>query len=94
MKGPYPQCWESIDGNYLHNDRNKDRRSDALEQHIGKWLKHCVRDKEDGECGIVLSHGQTKVLAQPRNFGVSDVGAVEEGEKVEEAELFPSALDE
>lgn len=77
---------------HSHNGWNKDRGSDALEQHVGDWLKHRVGDKEYGERGIVLSHGETKLLAQSCNFGIPDVGAVKEGEQVQEAELLLLAM--
>lgn len=71
----------------LHCYGDKHGRADALEQHVGDGLKDGIRHEEDCQRGVVLPDGESELLAQAGDVGVADVGAVEEGEEVEEAEL-------
>ncbi len=77
---------------YLHNDRDEDGGPDALEEHIGEGLKDGVRDEEDGEGRVVPRRVHTQVPIEARDLGVPNVCPVQEGEKVEEAELSVSVF--
>lgn len=66
-----------------HNGRNEDRRLQALEQDVGEGFETSVRDEEKRESGVVLAAGHAEVVDEAVDFGVADVGPVEEGDEVE-----------
>ena len=69
-----------------HDDGDEDRRAQALEQDVRQGLEERVGDEEDGQAGIVLAARDVEGVGQAVEFGIADVGAVEEGDEVEEAE--------
>lgn len=73
--------------NHLHGDRDEVRGAQSLEQDVGYRLEDGVRHEEDGQGGIVAGRREAEVRAQAGELCVADVGAVQEGEQVEEAEL-------
>ena len=72
-----PQC---------HDNGNEDRRAQALEEDVGQRLEEGIGDEEDGQAGIVLAAGQVEGFLEAVEAGVADVGAVEEGDEIEETE--------
>lgn len=73
---------DTPDGHYCGNEN---RGSEALEQDVGQGLEESVGDEEDGQTGIILTTGDFQGLLQAVELGVADVGAVEEGDEVQEA---------
>ena len=69
-----------------HDDWDEDRRAQALEQDVRQGLEERVGDEEDGQAGIILAARDVEGVGQAVEFGIADVGAVEEGDEVEEAE--------
>ena len=69
-----------------HDGRNENTRSKALQKNIGEGFEEGVRDEEDGEAGIVLAAGDVEAFLQPIELRITDVGSVEEGDEIEEAE--------
>ena len=69
-----------------HNNWDENARSQALEQDVRQRLKAGVGDEKDGEAGIVLAARDVEALLEAVEFCVANVGAVEEGDEVEEAE--------
>ena len=69
-----------------HDDGDEDRRAQALEQDVRQGFEERVGDEEDGEAGIVLPPRDVQGVGQAVELGIADVGAVEEGDEVEEAE--------
>ena len=69
-----------------HDDGDENAGAQALEQDVGEGFEASVGDKEDGETGVVLAGGDVETLLETIEFGVADVGAVEEGDEVEETE--------
>ena len=67
-----------------HNDRDENARSQPFKQNVGQRLEAGVGDEEDGETGIVLAAGDVETLLEAVKLGVADVGAVEEGDEIEE----------
>jgi hypothetical protein len=67
-----------------HDSGEEDGGSQALEQDVGQRLEEGVGDKEDAETHIVLPVLHVKAIDQPTNFGIADVGAVNEADQVEE----------
>jgi hypothetical protein len=71
-----------------HEDRYEDGRLQLLEKDVCQWLTHGVRDKEDGQCCVELGRSKTEVGREASDLGVADVGSVEKGEEVEDAQLL------
>ena len=69
-----------------HNNRYEDTRPQPLEQDIGEGFKERVGDEENGETGIVLATCDLEGLLETVETRIADVGAVEEGDQVEQAE--------
>lgn len=69
-----------------HDSRDENTRSQTLEQDIGQRFEERIRDEEDGQTGVVLAAGDVKRCLQTVEFRIADVGAVEEGDEVEETE--------
>ena len=69
-----------------HDDGDEDAGSEAFEQDVGERFEQGVGDEEDAEAGVVLAAGHVEGFLEAVEFGVADVGAVEEGDEVEEAE--------
>ena len=69
-----------------HDDGDEDAGPEAFEQDVGEGLEAGVGDEEDAEGGIVLAGGDVQGVFEAVEAGVADVGAVEEGDEVEEAE--------
>lgn len=69
-----------------HDDGDEDRRAQALEQDICQWLEERVGYEEDGQASIVLAARHVQGVDQAVEFGIADVGTVEEGDEVEQAE--------
>lgn len=69
-----------------HNRRNENRRLQALEQDVGEGFEAGVRDEEKRKSGVVLAAGHAEVVNEAVDFGVADVGPVEEGDEVEEGQ--------
>ena len=69
-----------------HDDGDEDGRPQALEQDIGQGFEERVGDEEDGQAGVVLPSRDVQRVGQAVELSVADVGAVEEGDEVEEAE--------
>lgn len=69
-----------------HDDRDEYAGSETLQQHVGQRFGEGVGDEEDGETGVVLAGGDVEAFLQAVEFGIADVGAVEEGDEIEEAE--------
>jgi hypothetical protein len=65
-----------------HNNRQEDTRSEFLEQDIRQRLKHRVTNEEDRKSLIVLSISHVEIFLQAIDFGVANVGSVEEGNEV------------
>lgn len=76
----------------LHDNGDVDGRAQSLEQDVAERLKNRVRDEEDGQCGIVPGCGKIQVCAKAGDFGIANVGPVEEGQQIEEAELRPTSV--
>ena len=57
-----------------------------LQQDVGGYLKNDVRNEEDSQGGIILRSSQLEVLLQAKDRGISDISAIEEREKVEDAQ--------
>ena len=58
---------------------------------MGQGFEDGVRDEEDGQGEVVLGVGHVEVRLQAFDLGIADVGAVEEGDEVEEAEPWDQA---
>jgi hypothetical protein len=76
----------------LHDAWNKAGGPEALQHDIGERFEDRVRHKEDRQSSIVLAGCKrvfrwTKTLLKAINLRVSDVGTVEKGEEVQNAEL-------
>lgn len=67
-----------------HDDRNENRRSQALKKDVGQRLKETVRDEEDGESQVVFLTGHREVFVKTGDLGIADVGAVQKGEEVQD----------
>lgn len=59
-----------------------------LEKYVGRDLKDNVRNEENGKGRVVLKtlRVQIEILLQAKNRGVCNVGPVEEGEEIENAQ--------
>lgn len=66
-------------GKTYHDHGEEDARAHLLEQHVCERFEERVADEEDGERGIVLAIRHFQVRLQAVDFGVADVGPVEEG---------------
>ena len=70
-----------------HHDRgDEDGRPEPLEEDVGQRLEERVGDEEDGQAGVVLPACDVQRFLEAVEFGVADVGPVEKGDEVEEAE--------
>ena len=69
-----------------HYYGDKNTRPHPLQQDVGDGLKQRIGDEEDCQSEVVLLAVHTQVLVQTGDLGVADVGAVEEGEEVKDAE--------
>ncbi len=74
------------DAPHQHDGRDEDGRAKTLEEDLGERLKERVGDEEDCQRNVVLGVGHLEVLLQALDLGIANVGAVEEGNEVEEAE--------
>ena len=61
-------------------------RLQSFQDDIGRDLEDDVWHEKDGQSGVVLGAGQIEVLLQLKNHGIGNVGAIEEGQKVEDAQ--------
>ena len=76
-------------GGDKHDYRDKHRGPQPLQQDVGQRLEYRVRYEEDGERRVVFPRAHVmQTLLQTVDFRVADVGAVEEGEEVEDTELL------
>ena len=69
-----------------HDDGDEDGWAEAFKEDIGEGFSEGVGDEKDGEAGVVLATGDSEIFLKADDAGVADVGAVEEGDEVEEAE--------
>lgn len=69
-----------------HDARQEDTRAEALQHDVGGGFEEAVRDEEDCQADVVLPVLHVQVWDQPVDFGVADVGAVEEADEIEEGE--------
>ena len=69
-----------------HDDGNEDGWSETLEQNLGQRLEASIGDEENGEGQVILRACQFQIFAQASDFGIADVGTVEEGGEVQETE--------
>ena len=69
-----------------HDARNEDARSKALQEDVGEGFEEGIGDEEDGEAGIVLTTGDVETFLEAIQLRVADIGAIEEGDEVEQAE--------
>jgi hypothetical protein len=69
-----------------HDGWDEDAGTPAFEQDLGEGFEEGVGDEEDGQGEVVLAVGHMQVGLEALDLGVADVGAVEEGDEVEEAE--------
>lgn len=69
-----------------HDDGDEDAGPETFEHDVGQGLEDGVGDEEDGEGEIVLARGDVDAGLEAIEFGVPDVGSVEKGDEVEEAE--------
>lgn len=71
-----------------HDGGDEYRGPQPFEQDIGQGLEQGIRDEEDGDGGIVLAArlGQVQRRLEAVQAGVANVGSVEEGDQVEQAE--------
>ena len=69
-----------------HDDGDENARTEALEQDVGQRFEEGVGDEEDGQASVVLAAGDVEAFLEAIELGVADIGAVEEGDEVEEAE--------
>lgn len=63
---------------------NEDTRARPLQQDVRQRLEDGIRDEENGQRVIVFRVGHVEGLLQALNFGIADIGAVEEGGQVEQ----------
>jgi hypothetical protein len=82
-----PACGRVTSAFCLHDDWDEDGGAEFLEQDVGERLEDGVRHEEDGKGGVVAGRAHAQVFGEAGDFGVADVGAVKEGQQVEEAEL-------
>jgi len=61
--------------------------SEALEEDVGERLEAGVGDEEDGQGSVVLTVGHSEIGLKTIYLRITNVGTVEEGAQVEEAEL-------
>jgi hypothetical protein len=71
-----------------HNDREPQAWSETLHHHIGWDFGGDIERKENGQRNIILDRlgtlfGHAQVLLKTEEFGISDIGSVQEG-KAEE----------
>lgn len=71
-----------------HDNGEEDTRTHSLEQDVGEGFESGVGHEEDGQTGVVLAARHVQVGLKAVDLGIADVGAVEEGYEVEEAELL------
>jgi hypothetical protein len=76
----------------VHDYWDENRWAKALQQDIREGFEDGIGYEEDRESSIIFASRQgmfrrTKTLLQAVDLGVADIGSVEEGEKVENAEL-------
>jgi hypothetical protein len=69
-----------------HDYRDENGWSEAFEQNLCQGLKSGVRDEEDRQGQVVLRAGQFQIRAEARDFGIADVGTIQERRKVEQTE--------
>jgi hypothetical protein len=69
-----------------HDYRDENGWSEAFEQDLCQGLKSGVRDEEDRQGQVVLRAGQFQIRAEARDFGIADVGTIQERRKVEQTE--------
>ena len=81
--------WQAGEG-ISHNNRDKDRRAEPLEEDVRQGLEDGVRDEEDGQGRVVRRLAQLEIRNEAGDLGISNIGSVEEREEVEEAELCVS----
>lgn len=72
---------------YSHNGRDEDGRSRPLQENIGEGFKDGVRNVEDGQAVVEIASRHVNVIQKTGDFGISNVGPIEEADKVEEAKL-------
>lgn len=72
----------------LHDNWDEPGRSHTLQENVGKRLKDRIRDKKDGEAGVVLRGGDAYSLRlrldEASDLRVANVGPVEEGEQIKQ----------
>jgi hypothetical protein len=66
-----------------HDDREPHGRTPGLHDHVGRDLTEDVEHEEDAEAGGVVGRVEVDVDGKAEQVGVTDVGTVQEREKVE-----------
>lgn len=61
-------------------------RFEFLQQYVGWDLEQDIGHEEYGQRVIVLIAPQSQVFLKPKNGGIGDVCAIEEGKQVEDAQ--------
>ena len=69
-----------------HDARNEDARSKALQEDVGEGFEEGIGDEEDGEAGIVLTAGDVETFLEAIQLRVADIGSIEKGDEIEQAE--------
>ena len=69
-----------------HDAWYEDARAESFEEDVCERLEERVGDEDEGEGCVGLPAGDVQGLFEPVEARVADVGAVEEGDEVEEGE--------
>jgi hypothetical protein len=69
------------------SDREVDGRSNARDQHVGRQLGKHISNSKNGNGSLVVSILEVEILIESVESGLSDVGAVQVVEHVENPEL-------
>jgi hypothetical protein len=69
-----------------HDDRNEDGWSETFEQNLSQRLKSGIGDEEDGQGQVVLRTCHVQIFGEASDFGIADVGTIQEGREVKQTE--------